>query len=95
MDTDEDKGLLDSLGFSKSDSPESTSTTFPPLSIPGQTLNTDRINEKLTKLQSSVDDGFAQVIAKISALNLKKQAGGTRKRKARKSKSSFKKRSLK
>lgn len=85
----EDHKLLESLGLATTTSPlqimNPTSTSFPPL-VPGATLDTDVINQKLTKLQSSIDDGFAQVIAKMGALSLAKQGGGTRrKRKAKKS----------
>ena len=76
----EAQDLLKGLGLNTSTVPSSTTTLFPPLSLPGSSLDTDIINQKLTKIQSSINDGFAQVISKLSALSLSKQGGGTRKK---------------
>ena len=83
----EDSTLLKSLGLTSSDTPSTpitpstpTSTNFPPL--PGSSIDVDLVNQKLSKIQSSIDDGFAQVISRISAMNLLKQTGGTRKKRA-------------
>ena len=79
----QDSTLLKSLGLTPSSVPitpsVSTSTNFPPL--PGTSINIDLINQKLSKIQSSVDDGFAQIISRISAMNLLKQTGGTTRKK--------------
>lgn len=77
----QDSTLLKSLGLTASITPSTpTSTNFPPL--PGSSIDVDLVNQKLSKIQSSIDDGFAQVISRISAMNLLKQTGGTRKKRA-------------
>jgi hypothetical protein len=78
----DDASILEKLGLNTTTLPsQSTNTLFPPLSVPGSSLDVDIVNQKLSKIQSSIDDGFAQVISKISALNLSK--GGNRKTKRR------------
>ena len=90
----EERLLLESLDLDSKTIPvETTTTLFPPLpKLPGGSLDVDTVNQKLTKIQSSIDDGFAEVITKLNSLTLSKQSGGRRTRKKRTRRSKQKKR---